>query len=243
VGASNYVAVEPLGRYLYSSISGGGEIAGFGINADGSLQALTQLTFTSGQTPQAIVLDASGMYLYVANTGDGTIGSYTIDPSTGNLTAGDAPVTVGTAGQSIALSATPSGQIYFAAGNQVGSATINLTSGALAVNTGSQPTIAPGAYLTSDPAYKFLYSLEPAATSAATCQAETFSFGASGNPLWASVAGTRGNSAGIAFVKGNQMVNGPSFLYATVGGSGNLLFSVDPTTGILTNPVSVDGGR
>jgi len=242
-GASNVVEVDPLGRYLYSSIGSSGAIAAFSIGAGGALQPLVQPTFTAGTTPQGIAFDASGLYLFVANSGDGTIGSYTIDPGSGNLAPAGSPITVGT--QPVSLAASPVGLVYFvdAAADKVGSATVDLATGVLSANSTTPATIGSGSEIAFDPAYNFLYTAEPATATPATTQAETFSLDTNGNPVWASVAGTRGNAGAIAFVPGDQTIFGPDFLYSLIGDTGNLVFSVSPANGTLSNPVSVDGGR
>jgi len=237
-GASNFVAVEPLGRYLYSSVSSSNEIAAFSINSDGALQPLAKPTFPAGQMPQGIAFDPSGLYLYVANSGDGTIGSYTIDSAAGTLTPVSAP-TVGTRPVSLAVSA--AGLVYFldATAKTVGSASVNLATGELTANTNSQSTAASGTGITFDPALDFLYTVEPAETSLD----ETFSFDSSGNPSWSSAIATRGQGAALAFVPGSQTLYGPGYLYSLVSGQGNVLYDINPTNGTLSNQTNVDGGR
>jgi 6-phosphogluconolactonase (cycloisomerase 2 family) len=238
VGASNFVGVDPLGRYLYSSITGSNKIAAYAINSNGSLTALTQPTFNSGQAPEGMAFDASGLYLYVANSGDGSIGSYTITPGAGTLTLVNAP-TVGT--QPVALASTPAGLVYFldASANVVGSASVNLATGALTDNATTQPTAASGTGIVFNPAFNFLYAVEPAATS----EAETYSLDPSGNPVWASAIATRGKGAAIAFVPGVQTVYGPSYLYSLVSSQGNVEYDIDTSNGTLSNQTNVDGGR
>lgn len=238
VGASNVVAVEPLGRFLYSSIGSTGKIAEFSIQSSGSLQALVQPYIASGSQPEGIAFDASGLYLYVANSGDGTIGSYAISPSAGTLTLVNA-ATVGT--QPVALAASPAGLVYFidATADTVGSVSVNVASGELTANTSLQPTIAAGAGILFNPGLNYLYAIEPAATS----QAETYSLDPSGNPLWATSTATRAQGAALAFVPGNQTVYGPEFLYSLVSGQGNVMYDIDTTNGTLSNQTNVDGGR
>lgn len=237
-GSSNFVAVEPLGRYLYSTIGSTGQIAAFAINSDGSLQALTHPVFVSGQTPQGIAFDASGLYLYVANSGDGTIGSYTIAPGTGDLTLVNAP-TVGT--QPVALAVSPEGQVYFidAAAKTVGSASVNLGTGEMTPDANTQATAASGAGIVFNPAFNFIYAVEPAATS----EAETFSLNSNGDPLWSSATATRAQGAALAFVPGNQTAYGAEYIYSLVFNQGNVEYTIDLTNGTLSDQTNVDGGR
>ncbi|MDE2346425.1 MAG: beta-propeller fold lactonase family protein, partial [Gammaproteobacteria bacterium] len=108
------LAIDPSGRYLYSPGGGGGnQVAAFSINPTGGY--LNNVTggscgggnnnnncFPAGPIPQIASVDASGQFLYLANSNcasgpcpsQGSVSAYTIDSATGVLTA----VTTGGAG-------------------------------------------------------------------------------------------------------------------------------------------------
>ena len=99
-GGSNWGTVDPYGRFVYVSDDGSGTatptaggIWGFTVNQ--STGALTPITAVTGYTtnvnsPESMVIDHTGSFLYAINYGTGTtagtISAYSIDPSTGNLT-------------------------------------------------------------------------------------------------------------------------------------------------------------
>lgn len=97
-GGFNYGVVDPYGRFMYvsddGSVSGtGGSIDGFTIDqTTGALTPITAVTnfATNLSSPESMVIDHTGSYLYVINYGSGTtagtISAYSIDPTTGNLT-------------------------------------------------------------------------------------------------------------------------------------------------------------
>ena len=43
--------------------------------------------FAAGLQPSAVAIDPTGIFAYVANSGDGTISAYSIDPQSGALSA------------------------------------------------------------------------------------------------------------------------------------------------------------
>lgn len=97
-GGFNYGVVDPYGRFVYVSDDGSaagtaGTIDGFTV--DQTTGALTPITAVTGFTtnlnsPESIIIDHTGTYLYVINYGTGsaagTISAYSIDQTTGNLT-------------------------------------------------------------------------------------------------------------------------------------------------------------
>lgn len=97
-GGFNYGVVDPYGRFMYvsddGSVSGtGGSIDGFTIDqTTGALTPITAVTnfATNLSSPESMVIDHTGSYLYVINPGSGTaagtISAYSIDQTTGNLT-------------------------------------------------------------------------------------------------------------------------------------------------------------
>jgi 6-phosphogluconolactonase (cycloisomerase 2 family) len=107
VGGLNYAVIDPYGRFMYVADDGSnnsttGSLAGFTINADGSLTGISGMTPTAGPTPSpfttnlnvptGLVIDRSGAYLYVINNGGtgtnaNTVAAFSIDQTTGALTA------------------------------------------------------------------------------------------------------------------------------------------------------------
>ena len=80
------IAVEPSGKFLYTSNRGHDSIAIFGINpAKGTLKSLGQV-LTGGKTPRHFAIDPTGMYLLAENQESNNIVVFHIDPATGNLT-------------------------------------------------------------------------------------------------------------------------------------------------------------
>jgi 6-phosphogluconolactonase (cycloisomerase 2 family) len=235
---SNTVVVDPTGQFLYSSNNKTNKIAAFQIGSGGALQAVVGSPFTCGVSPAGLAFETSGKYLYVANSGDGSIGSYTIDPATGVL----ALVNTASAGtKPLTLAVAPSGQIYFfdTTGDVIGSVSVNLVTGHLATNAATAPTAASGVLLTFGLSQNFLYAMESPTTS----QTEVFSLDINGNPQWANATASRADGVSIAFVPGNQAIFTPTFIYAIAGPIGNTMFNIDPTTGMLSNPVSIGAGR
>src|SRR5215469_9307026 len=89
---ANFMAIEPYGRFLYVSDDGGNTslftIYGFKISeVDGSLAPISGSPFTANlNTPECLIIDRTGTYLYATKEGNSTISAYTIDQNTGALT-------------------------------------------------------------------------------------------------------------------------------------------------------------
>jgi 6-phosphogluconolactonase len=80
------IAVDPSGRFLYTSNRGHDSIAIFEINpAKGTLKSLGQV-LTGGKTPRHFAIDPTGRYLLAENQESNNIVVFHIDPATGNLT-------------------------------------------------------------------------------------------------------------------------------------------------------------
>ncbi len=80
------IAVDPAGKFLYTSNRGHDSIAIFEINpAKGTLKSLGQV-LTGGQTPRHFAIDPTGRYLLAENQESNNIVVFHIDPATGNLT-------------------------------------------------------------------------------------------------------------------------------------------------------------
>jgi len=80
------IAVDPSGKFLYTSNRGHDSIAMFEINpAKGTLKARGQV-LSGGQTPRHFAIDPTGNYLLAENQESQNIVVFHIDPATGNLT-------------------------------------------------------------------------------------------------------------------------------------------------------------
>jgi 6-phosphogluconolactonase len=88
-GASSLV-IHPSGKFLYAANPGQNEndISLFDINTDGTLtEVFPRTTVTpNASLPKTVVMDPSGNFLYVANTGSNNISIFSIAASTGALT-------------------------------------------------------------------------------------------------------------------------------------------------------------
>jgi 6-phosphogluconolactonase len=80
------IAVDPSGKFLYTSNRGHDSIAIFEISpAKGTLKSLGQV-LSGGKTPRHFAIDPTGMYLLAENQESNNIVVFHIDPATGNLT-------------------------------------------------------------------------------------------------------------------------------------------------------------
>jgi DNA-binding beta-propeller fold protein YncE len=81
------VAVSPSGKFVYAGTEdlgvGGPGILIFKVNPNGSLALVTNTPVPTAGSPNAIVVDPSGAYLY---SSAGVIDAFSIDPSSGALT-------------------------------------------------------------------------------------------------------------------------------------------------------------
>ncbi len=78
------IAVDSTGNYVYATLEGTNQVAGFSIGTGGVLTQLPGSPYAAGNTP--VTLATVNNLLYVANEMDGTISGYTITASTGVLT-------------------------------------------------------------------------------------------------------------------------------------------------------------
>jgi 6-phosphogluconolactonase len=145
---ANSVVAHPSGKYLYASNPGQGgtaedDISLFDINSDGTLtEAFPRVSLAPGaSTPQQLVLDSAGAYLYVMNTGSSNISVFSIDSGSGVLTqVPNSPFNIGA--QPLTMQIAPSGNFLYVSivGQSSGSiATYSVTAGQLAL-VGLAPT-------------------------------------------------------------------------------------------------------
>ena len=89
--ASDFVAVDPSGRFAYVANSGlsNASVSAFTIDAtSGALTPIAGSPFSagSGGGVVSIAIDSNGKFAYVGNSASGSISAYTIDLTTGALT-------------------------------------------------------------------------------------------------------------------------------------------------------------
>jgi 6-phosphogluconolactonase len=95
------VASDPLGRFLYVTDSTQNEVYQYNINsatstAPGGLTPLPAAAVQAGTSPQGIVVDPRGEYVYVSNYIGDTVSGYAINQGTGALSALGTNGSVGT---------------------------------------------------------------------------------------------------------------------------------------------------
>ncbi len=146
-----YVAIDPTGRFLYTANAGDSvnpaDLSAFTVSA--TTGTLSQIdcgggvgcngkNFKAGVYPNALTIDPSGRYLYVANANDNTVSAYAINTTTGALTeVTGSPYRVNARSYGVLSVATdPSGRFLYATSNQDNDVTgfaINGSTGALTV--------------------------------------------------------------------------------------------------------------
>jgi uncharacterized protein (TIGR03437 family) len=90
-GSPLSVTAHPSGKFLYVSNGGiaggtGPNLAAFSINANtGALTPLSSAPLVPGSSPQAVVIDPSGKFAFVAHQAASNVSAFSIDASTGAL--------------------------------------------------------------------------------------------------------------------------------------------------------------
>lgn len=102
-GVGKPLGIVDTGGFLYVSLSGSNQIAGFSIDSQtGLLTAIPGSPFAAGDLPAVLV--RSGSFLYAANENDGNISGYRIDSTSGALTQiSGSPFLSGKSAQDIAI--------------------------------------------------------------------------------------------------------------------------------------------
>ncbi len=239
------MALHPSGKFLFivNSSSGTNNVSVFQI--DPSTGALTEnphspFSTSGGSTPQVIVSEPTGRYLYVGNfqslnsNSTGIVNSYQIDQATGDLTPTSAPAT-STPVNPVGLVSDPTGKRLYAYGGSNPAAglngaaiqeyTIDSATGNLAPVSGGGIGTSPRC-LAMDPKGRFLFSGRGQAQGFIDSNPIAAADGSIQTPVTFSLApNTLPESLAVD--------NGGNFLYAVV--AGNLRgFSIDQTTGALT---------
>ena len=158
------IAIDPLGRFVYTANSDDNTISMFTINAStGVLTPTTPAAVGAGWSPGFVTVDPSGKFAYASNQDDDTVSMYTINSSTGILTP-TTPATVQAGSSPFGVTVDPSGKFayvpyaYSQPNNFVWQFTIDPVTGLLTPNT--PPVISAGNSPTSvavDPTSKFAY--------------------------------------------------------------------------------------
>jgi 6-phosphogluconolactonase (cycloisomerase 2 family) len=155
--ATSFVTVDPSDLFAFATNQYVASLAGFNFNApvnSGNLTELTPWETPTGANPIWITVDPLDRFVYVSNNSDGTISGWTLGAG-GALTAiGGSPfalpVSSGTppvSGTSGAIAIDPFGRFLYVtdgANSQVDAFTIDPTTGALALMTGSPFATAAG---------------------------------------------------------------------------------------------------
>jgi 6-phosphogluconolactonase (cycloisomerase 2 family) len=183
-GNSNFGVVDPFGRFLYVIDSGTTSIYGFTISpTDGTLTLIPGAPFpfpSSLSTPQGIVVDHTGQFVYVTNFGSGTVSAYSIDQTTGVLSElSPATISAGAGPEYPAID--PTGKYLYVPNNsdQTVSAFSIGANGQL-TSLGSNTTITGSSALLNlvvDPSGSFLYVLD---ADTATGQVFTYNLNSDG---------------------------------------------------------------
>jgi YVTN family beta-propeller protein len=153
-GFPTSVVVDPSGQFVYvaaetdSGTPGPGSVSMYAINATtGALASLGTIatgTMIAESSSNSIVVDPTGAFAYVTNSGSNNVSMYSINATTGVLTSGGL-IDAGTTPLSVAVD--PTGKFAYVTNfgsNDVSMYTINATTGALTsigtIAAGSNPT-------------------------------------------------------------------------------------------------------
>ncbi len=155
------IAINPGGNYMFVANEGSNNVSAYSVSGTtltpvaGSPFTTIPLGSTAPTAPTALVVSASGNFLYVTNNATGTLAAFSIN--TGKLTPlGQSPYTVGTAPSGIGI--VPSGAFLYVANsgsNNVSAfaicdkvvtscASSNVPDGTLTALTGSPFTLGSG---------------------------------------------------------------------------------------------------
>jgi 6-phosphogluconolactonase len=85
VGAGPYgLAIAPGGASLYTTDTNNGTISEFSIQPDGTLTFITSLA-VGYASPLALLIDKTGKFMFVADSGSSKVSGYAVDPTNGGL--------------------------------------------------------------------------------------------------------------------------------------------------------------
>jgi len=236
-GAESMV-VHPSGKFLYVANPGAAEndVSLFTISSTGVLTEVTPRTSVApdGSSPDLLVMDPAGKYLYVMNVGSNNISVFSIDSSAGGLTpVSGSPFSIGLTPQNMQLA--PSGNFLYVVSSisSVGGQTSGSIEG-FSVNAGVLSALG---VTSSDGANPSGLAINPK---------DTFLYVANKGSNTISIFSIN-SSGGLTEVSGsplNDVDQGPvamivdqsgKYLYVANQGSSNVgSYSLDPTTGFPT---------
>jgi len=154
------MALSPSGNFLFvASGVNQGLISVFGVNV-GVLSAVGSPVKINQQNPVAIAVDATGGFLYTANSIDGTISSFTIDSSGGLTQQNNSPLAINLAGPTALLIDQLGPWLYVAASSDIAAYSLP-SSGAPTLLSGAGSPFASTSplLLAEDPSGKTLFAV------------------------------------------------------------------------------------
>ncbi|MCE1181474.1 MAG: lactonase family protein [Rhodocyclales bacterium] len=230
-----WVTTNPAGTFLYAANSSSNNISAYTVNATtGALTPVPGGPFASGTSPNGMVVNPAGTLLFVVNSNGASVSVYSINQTTGALTLVGSPYAVGAVPTRLAI--TPNGQFLYVLNqnsHDISCFAVDSTNGTLTPigspvsDTGA---VSQGGYgITVNPAGTVLYVVNWEANITAFTINPTS--GAltpvSGSPFTANYTGWGWQSASLS--------PDGKLLFASTGNGGKLLtYSVDATTGALT---------
>jgi len=133
-GRSISVTVDPMGKFAYVAApseppGSAGDVSMYAINTSTGALTFTG-TVATGTNPASVVVDPTGKFAYVTNSGSNDVSMYTINATTGSLTS-IGTIAAGTGPGSVAVN--PTGKFAYvtnSGSNDVSMYTINATTGA-----------------------------------------------------------------------------------------------------------------
>ena len=242
------VTVDPSGRFAYVANSKSNTISAYSINIpSGALTeidqngALAGTTVATGAGPAFITIHPLGKFAYVVNLVGDTISAYSINTTSGALSAIDANgalagTTIATGMQPSEVIVDPTGQFAYVANygdninpGSVSVYSINQTSGALTAGTEVQAGLGASS-IAIDPYGKFLLVANNTSNNVTFY---TISNGALTTKTTTSVAGSNPNPRSIAIDPKTGV-----YAYVANAGGGVSAYTINPTTGVLTEMAS-----
>ncbi len=230
-----WVTTNTAGTFAYVTNEGSNNMSAYTIDhSTGALTPVAGSPFATGTTPISVTLNPAGTFAYVANANGAAVSGFSVDQTTGGLTAiSGSPFATGNNPQKIAVN--PAGTFAFVTNvgdNTISVFSIDPSTGALTPISGSPFTNGNGnspAGITVNPAGTVVYVTNSQANIMA------FSIDAATGAL-APVAGSPFTSNYGGWGWQSLAVNPAGTLaVASTGNGGHLLtFSIDPSTGALT---------
>jgi trimeric autotransporter adhesin len=248
-GDTYFTVIDPYGRFLYTSDDGGGvggTITGFTINqTDGSLTPITlsPSPFTTNlNTPECLIIDPTGTYLYALNDLGNNISAYTINQSSGALTPLSTP-TFNTGAGPYLGALDPSGtHLYTANSSTLTVSSFSIGTGGVLTSLGADTPVTGATYLANlvvDPSGTHIYVLDQGNTSSSTpTNGQVFGFNiGTGGVIGSAISGTPvatglGPFAGIVIDRSGTLLGVENNLSNNISlftiGSGGALTSQTP---------------